>query len=123
MKHPTGMEKTDKITYKKVKSYQITRRNVEKHFFYKYQSYGISIVELQEFPKGTTHVLIIERSDKREGVNYYLSEIKQWENGLLWNHILKDNTPDPQKHIRVRDMILYKSLGDIPEPQEIGRII
>ena len=115
MIHPTGMKETDKITYKQIKSYMITHRHFEKHFFYKYQSYGISIAELEQFSKHITHLLIIEHKKNRDDV-YLLLEIEKWKNGLTWNNILSNNVPDPQKHIPVRDMEHYETIEDVPEP-------
>ena len=122
--HPTGMKETEKISYKQLKSYIITHRKLHSkgeqpiHFFVKYQSYGISIVELELFPKHITHVLMIEHKKDRKD-QYLLSKIEKWRKGLTWNNILVDNVPDPQKHIPVRDMERYETLDDVPEPKEV----
>lgn len=116
MKHATGMEQSEKETYKKHKSYMLTWRN-EKHYFRKYQSYGISISDLDSFPEDITHVVIFYAKEKGQPfTHFYLTKIEQWKEGRLWNNILTDRTPDPQKHVAVREMIDYKNVEDVPEP-------
>ena len=124
MIHPTGMEETEKITYKQIGTYMITHRKLHSagekpiHLFLKYQSYGISIAELEKFPKHITHILMIEHKKDRKDV-YLLTEIEKWKKGLTWNNILANNIPDPQKHVPVRDMEHYETLEDVPEPLEV----
>jgi len=116
MKHPTGMIETEVLTYKINKNYILTHRRI-KHFFKKYQSYGISKKELVAFPKNITHVLIFYTSDgERKPNKFYLTKIEQWHNGLTWNNILENGVPDPQTHVRVREMDFYSNLDDVPKP-------
>ena len=119
MKHPTGMLETDKVTYQKFKSYILTRRKPE-HFFYKYQSYGISKKELDSFDDDITHILIIYNPGENKPLKYYLSRIEQWKNGLTWNNILKNNIPDPQYHVCYKDMEVFYNIEDVPEPEEVN---
>ena len=122
MKHPTGTRLSEKQTYKQKGHYMESHRDFDKHFFYIYQSYGISVADIINFPEGITHILIIETKKDRGTKYYYVTELEDWKKTKKeYLQKLDDGTLDPQKHISLRDMKLYKSWDEVPELNEVKK--